>query len=164
MTRGLAPVLGLIIPLSLLTLSLAYVRLNISHSLPLGLYRLHPLERPLTHGVLVVVHVPGWSRTAVPFLKPVAAVAGEWVCRVGHTLIIRGQDYGPVHDTWRGVALPSAVAADTCVVVPPGHVFLATTVPHSLDSRYYGTVPMAQITATATPFLTWGRAHATTHP
>jgi type IV secretory pathway protease TraF len=78
----------LMIPLSLLTVSFASVRLNISPSLPYGLYRLHPAARPLTRGTLVIVHVPGRNARTVPFLKPVAAVAGGWVCRVGQALVI----------------------------------------------------------------------------
>src|SRR5882724_367718 len=116
----------LMIPLSLLTVSLAYVRLNTSSSLPFGLYRLHPVARPLTRGLLVIVEVPGWSARTRPFLKPVAAVAGEWVCRVGQALVIDHRDYGPVYEAWRGNPLPAAIAADTCAAVPPGHVFLAT--------------------------------------
>jgi type IV secretory pathway protease TraF len=162
--RGLLFMLFLVIPLSLLTVSLASVRLNISPSLPLGLYRLHPVVRPLTRGTLVIVHVPGWSARTVPFLKPVAAVAGEWVCRVGQALVIHGGDYGPVYDAWRGEPLPSAIAADTCATVPPGHVFLATAAPSSLDSRYYGPIAMEQITATATPLWTWGTADAAPIP
>jgi type IV secretory pathway protease TraF len=163
-TRGLAAVLWLIIPLSLLAVSLAYVRLNISTSLPLGLYRIHPLARPLTPGTLVVVDVPGWGVRTVPFLKPVAAVAGEWVCRVGDALVIHAEDYGPVYDAWRGEPLPSAVAPDRCTMVPPGHVFLASPAPQSLDSRYFGPVAIADISATATPLLTWGTANAAPIP
>jgi len=159
--RGFAAVLWVIIPLSLLAVSLTSVRLNISHSLPLGLYRVHPVARPLTRGLLVIVHVPGWSARTRPFLKPVAAVAGEWVCRVRDALVIHGEDYGPIYETWRGNPLPSAIAVDTCLVVPPGYVFLATDAPQSLDSRYYGPVAIRQISAIATPLLTWGTADAT---
>jgi type IV secretory pathway protease TraF len=146
------------IPLSLMTVSLTYVRLNTSPSLPRGFYRLHPVARPLTRGLLVIVQVPGWSARTRPFLKPVAAVAGEWVCRVGDALVIHGEDYGPIYDAWRGNPLPSAIAVDTCVMVPPGYVFLATAAPSSLDSRYYG--PVARIAAIATPLVTWGTADA----
>jgi type IV secretory pathway protease TraF len=162
--RGLAAVLCVIIPLSLLAVSLTSVRFNISHSLPLGLYRLHPLARPLTPGTLAVVDVPGWSARTVPFLKPVAAVAGEWVCRVGDALVIHGEDYGPVYEAWRGDPLPSAIAADTCARVPPRHVFLATAAPSSLDSRYYGPVAVAQISAIATPLWIWETADAAPRP
>jgi type IV secretory pathway protease TraF len=158
--HGLILMLLLMIPLSLLTVSLAYVRLNTSSSLPRGLYRLHPVARPLMRGLLVIVQVPGWSARTQPFLKPVAAVAGEWVCCVGDALVIHGEDYGPIYDAWRRNPLPSAIATDTCAMVPPGHVFLATAAPSSLDSRDYGPVAIAQIAAIATPFLTWGTADA----
>ena len=147
-----------------LAIGLTWIKINVSPSTPLGLYRLHPVARPLTRGTLVIVHVPGWSARTVPFLKPVAAVAGEWVCHVGQALVIHGEDYGPVYDAWRGEPLPSAIAADTCVVVPPGHVFLATAAPYSLDSRYYGPVAIEQLSAIATPLWTWGAADAAPHP
>src|SRR5215475_7384434 len=135
----------LIVPLSLLAVGVSAVRLNVSSSLPYGLYRLHAVAPPLTRGRLVVVRVPGWSARTRPFLKPVAAVAGEWVCRVRDALVIHGEDYGPIYETWRGNPLPSAIAVDTCLVVPPGYVFLATDAPQSLDSRYYGPVAIRQI-------------------
>jgi type IV secretory pathway protease TraF len=157
--------LGLVlVPLSLLAAGTSSIRLNISPSLPYGLYRMRSVASPLTRGTLVVVHVPGWSARTRPFLKPVAAVAGEWVCRVGPALVIHGEDYGPVYEAWRGDPLPSAIAADTCATVPPGHVFLATAAPSSLDSRYYGPVAVGQIAATATPLGTWGTADAATYP
>jgi type IV secretory pathway protease TraF len=159
--RGLMRMLLLmIIPLSLLTVSLAYVRLNTSPSLPRGLYRLHPIARPLPRGTLVIVQVPGWSARTRPFLKPVVAVAGEWVCCVRPALVIDQRDYGPVYEAWGENPLPSAIAAETCAIVPPGHVFLATAAPSSLDSRYYGPVAVAQISAIATPLWTWGTADA----
>jgi type IV secretory pathway protease TraF len=67
----------LVMPLSPLAVSVAAVRMNTSRSLPLGLYRLHPVAHPLTRGTCVIVQVPGWSARAVPVLKPMAAVAGE---------------------------------------------------------------------------------------
>jgi type IV secretory pathway protease TraF len=105
MKRGLLLMLLLVIPLSLLTVSLASVRLNTSPSLPLGLYRLHPVARPLTRGTPVIVQVPGRSARTVPVLKPVAAVAGEGVCRAGQALVIHGEASGPVDDAWRGEPL-----------------------------------------------------------
>jgi type IV secretory pathway protease TraF len=106
---------------------------------------------PSTRGLLVIVEVPGWRARTRPFLKPVAAVAGEWVCRVGDALVIHGEDYGPIDEAWRGNSLPATIAADTCVAVPPGYVVLATAAPSSLESRYDGPVNV--------PF--WGVGHIT---
>src|SRR5438105_13676842 len=42
-----------------------------------------------------------------------------------------------------------------CVRVPAGAVFLASPAPRSLDGRYFGMTPVADITARAMPLLTW---------
>src|SRR6266705_1072831 len=85
-------------------------RMNMSPSLPLGVYRLAPVPHPVPRGAIVVLPVPVsvrhvWSRW-LPMLKPVAAVAGEAVCVRDGTLWIHGQDYGPVLRQTRGYALP----------------------------------------------------------
>src|ERR1051326_2456827 len=78
-----------------------WVRLNVSPSVPLGLYRLTSLPTPLRQGMLVVLPVPStvqhWHSAWLPLLKPVAAVAGEEVCdRWGH-LWVAGIWYGPIY-------------------------------------------------------------------
>jgi len=146
-----------------LVIGLTWIKINVRPSTPLGLYRLHPVAHPLTRGTLVVVQVPGWSPRTRPFLKPVAAVAGDWVCQVQHRLLVQGQDYGVIHDTWRGVTLPIVIEDGQCLVIPQGFVFLASAVPESLDSRYFGPVPLVQLEAIATPLWTWSPAHAQTH-
>ena len=143
-------------------LSFQWVRVNVSPSLPLGLYRIHPVQLPLTRGTLVIFSMSGWSAPARPFLKPVAAIEGDWICRVVNHLIIQHQDYGPIYESWKGTQLPATVAEGACTQVPPGQVFLATATAHSLDSRYYGPIAIAQISAIATPLLTWSPADATT--
>lgn len=159
MRKVIVAAIVLIVPLGLLVVTLSYVRLNVSSSLPYGLYRIHRMAYQLTPGMLVIVLVPGWSDPSSPLLKPVAAVAGDIVCRVGGILLVDGTDYGPVYDVWNGTALPSAVADDSCVTVPPGYVFLASPAPQSKDSRYFGAVPITQLSAIATPLLTWSAKH-----
>jgi hypothetical protein len=88
---------------------LAFRRIKIALRLPSwGLARDWG-DAPLTRGTPVIVQVPGWSARAVPVLKPMAAVAGEGVCRAGQALVIHSEDSGPVDDAWRGEPLPSAV-------------------------------------------------------
>lgn len=153
-------ILLLIAPLGGLACLTAYVRLNVSPSLPYGLYRVHAVAERLTVGTLVLLDRPAWRPH--PLLKPIAALAGERVChRDGH-LIIRDEDYGAIYASWRGHPLPAVIAPETCLTVPPGQVFVATAAPQSLDSRYYGAVALDEISATATPWLTWGPVHAAT--
>jgi len=137
-------------------LSTRWVRLNISPSVPLGLYRLAPVQTPLVRGTLVVLPVPTsvhgvWSRW-VPLLKPVAAVAGETVCVQDLGLWIDGDLYGLVWKEHEGKPLPQL---DGCLMVQAGEVFLASKAQNSLDGRYFGPTPIASLTAQAIPVLTW---------
>ena len=137
--------------------STRWVRLNVSPSVPLGFYLLEPLVPPLQRGTLVLLPAPTRIRPWWPWpypalLKPVAAVAGEEVCSVAGALVVQGAAYGPIYTEVGGKALPHL---DGCLVVPEGTVFLASQTPRSLDSRYFGPVPTAQLRATARPVLTW---------
>jgi type IV secretory pathway protease TraF len=138
-------------------LSTRWVRLNVSGSLPYGLYRLVPVHQPLPRGTLVVLPVPAtvqhvWSRW-VPLLKPVAAVADDIVCNFDDVLWIAGTSYGPIFSEVQGQALPHI--DEGCQVVQEGEVFLASQAPRSLDSRYIGPVRIPALTAQASPVLTW---------
>jgi conjugative transfer signal peptidase TraF len=137
-------------------LSTRWVRLNVSPSVPLGLYRLAPVRAPLARGTLVVLSAPAsirpWWHSFASFLKPVAAVAGEEVCGVAGALFIHGEAYGPIYTEADGKPLPHL---DGCQVVPEGTVFLASTQPKSLDGRYFGMTPITTLTAQAVPLWTW---------
>jgi conjugative transfer signal peptidase TraF len=137
--------------------STRWLRLNMSPSVPYGLYRLAPVPATLHRGDLVVLPVPAsvqpWQAWWVPLLKPVAGVAGDCVCHRDHILYVNGTAYGLVYQEAYGKPLPQI--EEGCFVVQPGHVFLASVVPKSLDSRYYGAVPLASLTAQATPLWIW---------
>jgi conjugative transfer signal peptidase TraF len=136
--------------------STRWVRLNLSPSVPRGVYRLAPVAVPLARGTLVVLPVPAvvqpWQSAWVPLLKPVAAVAGDMVCVVDAGLWVAGQWYGPVYEEAHGMPLPQLRG---CFFVQAGAVFLASAVPKSLDARYFGPTPVATLTAQATPLFTW---------
>ena len=136
--------------------STRWVRLNLSPSVPVGLYRLERLAPPLTRGTLVVLSAPAsirpWWRSLASLLKPVAAVAGDEVCSVEGALVIHGEAYGPIYTEADGKPLPHL---DGCQVVPEGAVFLASTQPKSLDGRYFGMTPITTLTAQAVPLWTW---------
>jgi len=134
--------------------STRWVRLNVSPSVPYGLYRLAAVPTPLTPGTLVVLPVPDSMRAwqTIPLLKPVAAVAGDTVCVEAERLQIAGVDFGPVYRAAQGHTLPTL---DGCATVPVGAVFLASHAPRSLDGRYFGVTPLTTVTAQALPVLTW---------
>ena len=136
--------------------STRWVRLNLSPSVPRGVYRLAAVSPPLARGTLVVLPVPRavrrWHSRWQPLLKPIAALAGDLVCAQADGLWIVGQAYGPVYPEAGGAPLPRLQG---CVRVPAGAVFLASPAPRSLDGRYFGMTPVATITAQATPLLTW---------
>jgi len=138
-------------------LSTRWVRLNVSGSLPYGLYRLAPIPHPLARGTVVLLPVPEpvqhvWSRW-IPLLKPVAAVVGDTVCATEERLWINGENYGPVLRTAYGRHLPHM--PEGCFVVQEGEVFLASPVMHSLDSRYFSFVRISALTAQALPVFPW---------
>ena len=132
---------------------------NETASVPIGLYRLH--MNPAPHvGDLVAVRLPaqtamllatrGYLPPGVPLLKPVAAIAGQSVCRIGQRVIIDGQFAGDAQSfDHRGRPLPvwqgcQPLAADQVFVMNPVE-------PRSLDSRYFGALPLSTVIGSATP-------------
>jgi conjugative transfer signal peptidase TraF len=136
--------------------STRWVRLNLSSSVPYGVYRLTAIRAPLARGTLVVLSAPAsirpWWRSGVSLLKPVAAVAGDEVCGVQGALFVQGTWFGPIYTEADGKPLPHF---DGCQVVPAGTVFLASTQPKSLDGRYFGMTPLTTLTAQAVPLWIW---------
>lgn len=142
--------------LCLAALSTRWLRLNVSPSLPYGLYRLHAVPPTLTRGMLVLLPVPPsvqhvWPRW-LPLLKPVAGVPGDHIALLDQELRINGVSFGLVLLHTHGKALPQMVGS---WVVADGEIFVASAVPRSLDGRYFGSTKVTALTAVATPFLTW---------
>lgn len=136
--------------------SLPWCRVNLSPSVPMGLYRLHAVPATLDYGDLVLFPVPAsvrpWHSAWFPLLKPVAGLPGDTTCINSNGYTINGADYGSVHTEADGKPLPRLRG---CFLVVPGQVLTASSVPKSLDSRYFGPVPLAAVRAVATPLLTW---------
>ena len=130
--------------------STRWVRLNLSPSLPVGLYRLTAVPAEVTRGTLVVLPVPAsvqhvWS-SWVPLLKPVAGVPGDVVCYAQEARL-RSMGAIMARSPWRPTARPLPHLDAGCQPVPEGMVFLASQAPKSLDGRYLGMTPVATLTA-----------------
>ncbi|MEG4643522.1 S26 family signal peptidase [Paracoccus sp. APAP_BH8] len=135
---------------------------NASASLPLGLYAVQPIG-DLTIGDLVAVTPPepiarfivarGYVGPDVPLLKRVAALSGTRVCRTGATIIVDDQAIGEARERDRlGRPLP---VWQGCRLVGEGEVFLMNRdTEDSLDGRYFGPLPLSNVTARIVPLWT----------
>lgn len=151
----------------------AGIRINVSESLPLGIYRVANNARPPERGSIVVVCLPEpWSRFALQrsilgrgncpggtygLGKLIVAIEGDEVTvlpdrlLVGDTLIASGKtldrdEHGrPIpHHPWGRYTLRQ------------GQVWLYSCHPSAFDSRYFGPVEEETIVWTVEPVLTEG--------
>jgi conjugative transfer signal peptidase TraF len=146
---------------------------NASASTPLGLYDL-AAPSGLKAGDLVAVRPPkpladfmvgrGYIGRGVPLLKPVAALPGQQVCRVGRTVTVDGVPFGEAQERdRRGRMLPVWLG---CHCIAPDQIFLMNPSVHdSLDGRYFGPLPRASVIGRATPLYTdaYGDGHFVWH-
>jgi conjugative transfer signal peptidase TraF len=147
------------------------VRLNLSPSLPRGVYGVAPVRRPLRPGDLVLAcapaafgalarargYLPGGRCPGgvAPLGKVVLAVPGDEVDVNPAGLVLNGQ---PLPGTSsqaadsRGRPLPHYPAGR--YAVPCGQVWLVSPHPRSLDSRYFGPIQAGGVLGSLTPLAT----------
>lgn len=164
-------VLSALASLVLLLLTGGYggLRINLTPSAPLGLWRIADLERPLRIGDRVFVCPPlsaaireafrrGYLRRGLcpgflaPLIKTVAAEARQHVA-VSDRVTIDGHPL-PHSELMAFDALARPLEAHPSGIVPPGYVYLHSNYPGSFDSRYFGPVPVANILGLAQEVLT----------
>jgi len=119
---------------------------NASPSQPIGLYRLIPGAAHLSDRVLVrlppnlanLAARRGYLAPSAYLIKPVVAVGGDRVCRLGTRVSLRGRiaARAMVRDRF-GRALP---IWQGCHRLGTGELFLLAADADSFDSRYFGTV------------------------
>jgi conjugative transfer signal peptidase TraF len=136
---------------------------NASASVPLGLYRIDPSPAMRVGDMVAVRPSPTLARfmaerryveANVPLLKPIAAMHGATICRLGLSVTINGRTavaalardhFGRPLPAWSG-----------CYRLRPDQLFLiAPAHPDSFDGRYFGPVSQVQILGSATPLWTW---------
>jgi len=132
---------------------------NTTASTPIGLYAV--TQGTLKRGDLLVARLPrdlellAVSRAILapktPVLKPVAALAGDLVCRAGLAVHINGRFAAIARGRDRqGRRLPSWQG---CRRLSASQVFLLAHHPGSFDSRYYGPLPLVFSRGVATPLV-----------
>lgn len=146
------------------------LRLNLTRSYPLGLWRIKPLDRPAAAGDLVFVCppdsaafrmarergylgrglCPGWFS---PLIKTVVATEGHAIA-IGTGVEIDGRRL-PHSDVRPTDAAGRALTPFAGGPVSPGSLFLHSDFAGSYDSRYFGPVPASGVLGRAHPLLTF---------
>jgi type IV secretory pathway protease TraF len=95
----------------------------------------------------------GYLPTGVPLIKRVAAVSGQRVCRIGHSVIIDGDFAGVARDRDRRErSLPAWFG---CRKLRRGELFVMNpAAPDSFDGRYFGVLRITDVIGRATPIWT----------
>jgi conjugative transfer signal peptidase TraF len=135
---------------------------NASPSVPIGLYRIEPVGK-LAVTNLVVAAAPKPLATVfaerdylplgAPLIKRILALPGQSVCRNGLLITVDGKAVGAaLAQDSRGRALP---VWQGCRRIARDEVFLMNTdAAASLDSRYFGPIPIPAIVGRAVPLWT----------
>ena len=136
---------------------------NVSASVPVGLYRIVP-DLQVRRGDLVAVRpTPAladfmanrrYVELNALLVKPVAALIGQRVCRVGATITIDGRVVvTALQIDSRNRPLP---VWGGCRQLGSSELFLlAPSVAASFDGRYFGSTPMRRVIGRAVPLWTW---------
>ena len=135
---------------------------NASESVPKGLYVVQPARR-LIVADLVVAFPPepiasfladgGHLPRGIPLIKRILALPEQIVCRRDLAITVDALDIGAARERdGRGRPLP---VWQGCHMVRHDEVFLMnSSEPASLDSRYFGPLPLTAIAGRATPLWT----------
>ena len=168
--RTFAPLAWLAVVAGLLLgVDIAGLRFNLTASLPLGLYREAP--RPAGLGDLVAVcPPPEWVRLGrdrgylppgrcdgggAPLLKWIVAVEGRVVVVDAAGVTLDGHWLQAPAPTVDRQGRPLAPLPEGHHRLGPGQLWIATSDPRSLDSRYFGPVTRDAVLATVVPVWTW---------
>jgi|APTNR8051073442_1049403.scaffolds.fasta_scaffold19730_2 conjugative transfer signal peptidase TraF len=146
------------------------LRINLTPSEPIGLWRIVPLDRPVAVGDLVFICPPlgritdfgrerGYFRWGLcpagiaPLIKTVVALENARI-EIGAEVVIDGIAVPHSRPSARdGVARPLDPWSGS--LVPDGSIFLHSSFAGSYDSRYFGPVPGAGLLGLARPVLTF---------
>ena len=164
------PLLGMTIAVALIVAPMVtqqpplLVVWNASPSVPVGLYLITKASPRV--GDLAVLRLPpviaafaarrGYLPTSAYLLKPIAAVAGDLVCRFGERVLVSGGLAGIAQDADAdGNAMPTWQG---CRVLQMGEVFVLADHPASFDSRYFG--PLQTVSIVGRAVLLWSHRPA----
>jgi conjugative transfer signal peptidase TraF len=133
--------------------------LNVSRSVPVGLYRLE--GRSLQCGDFAVIQLDqpwhdlaqsrGYLLSKAWLIKPVAALAGDHVCRSEQLITINGRFAAIAQSTDEmGRSLPKWGG---CRALEQDEMFLLSDLDGSFDGRYFGITRRSALVARAVPIF-----------
>ena len=135
------------------------VSIQISNSMPKGLYLTTPINTPKKDSTVLfytsaateqLMKQRQWITYKTPIMKKVAAVPGDLACIEDHHLLINNQYYSSIA-TIDSKKRPLPQLA-FCRTLKNNEYFLISNYSEkSFDSRYFGPIPREKIIAKATP-------------
>jgi conjugative transfer signal peptidase TraF len=150
------------------------LRINLSESVPRGLWREYTLKHAPATGMVVALCPPdkaifemarerqylsqGWCGSHLEVLfKPVAAVAGDVVDVTDDGICVNGKALPRSAALAKdGAGRPLTAMPRGNYVVPSGYVWLLSSYsPRSFDSRYFGPLPLSDIRGEVRPLWLW---------
>ena len=137
--------------------------LNLTPSLPKGVYKLEPVT-DIKKGEIVAFRPPArvyralgtraWLNEEKLFIKPIGATTGDTVCNKGNVLLVnQDRELLVSHSDSQGQKLPRLEGCRT--VGSREFLPISTHSPRSFDGRYFGPIPTSGIVGKATPLFTW---------
>jgi conjugative transfer signal peptidase TraF len=135
---------------------------NSSASVPVGLYRVRPMTTLIVTELVAIkppdllavfLNLNGYLPIGVPMLKRVLALPGQKVCRDRLTIAVDGAEVGQAQERdGRGRPLPTWTG---CRVIAHGDIFVMNwQSTDSLDSRYFGPLPVSAVIGRVVPVWT----------
>ena len=136
--------------------------LNLSSSLPIGVYKIRPFNGSLQRGDTVWITPPqlignfiyenGWLPRGWPLLKIAAAIPGDHYEITDTNIAVNNERIGPVFlQDSKGNFLPKI--RGRFIVGKNQFLPIATNIEKSFDGRYFGAMPQSNIIAFADPLI-----------
>lgn len=131
------------------------VRVNVSSSLPCGVWQIGLADNVLHIGDSVVIDKSVISNNTKSLVKDIGAIPGDVMTREGNVVYRNGtkMPLSVIH------AADSGGKGIHCikypVVVPEGHVWLSSRHERGYDSRYFGPVPARAVIGKAVLLWAW---------
>jgi len=112
--------------------------INTTKSIPLGIYRIDRQGEIVTHS-LIIFDAPIYNNFKQKAFKEVLGVPGDLIILDKEGVTIERESTKIKYPYYELGPVERNCPAGT---IPPGYIFVGSSHPRSLDSRYYGLIPL----------------------